>query len=95
MDGVELRLRTLTEDEWREALGTYLRARMQRANVGFPELSQRLRSAGVELDRVPLANKVNRLTFSAPFLLQLLSALEVDDPLLRDVASCAPKDAGG
>lgn len=77
---------TLTEDEWQRALVAYLKQLMKAKDLDFRTLSQRLAEKGIALDRVPLANKINRGTFSAGFLMQILDALQTREDWLEEVA---------
>ena len=84
-----------TEDEWQRAVVAYLKAAMREQEIDFGQLSKLLAEAGVDLERVPLANKINRGTFSAGFLLQVLSILDIEQTTLDDIASLAPREDQG
>ncbi|MCP4602770.1 MAG: GMP synthase [Proteobacteria bacterium] len=76
----------LSEKDWQKAISAWLRNRMAADGVTPRELAERLRASGVDLERVPLTNKINRGTFTAAFLLQVLDALGIEQNLLNDVA---------
>ncbi len=82
----------LSETDWQRALIAYIKAAMSERELDFPGLSKRLAEVGVELERVPLANKINRGTFSAGFLLQVLSVLDIEQARLEEIARLVPRE---
>ncbi|MBP2311496.1 DUF6471 domain-containing protein [Azospirillum soli] len=85
-------LSTLPEDAWREAVVNYLKEAMRAKGVDYPELARRLSAAGLEMDRVSLANRINRKGFTAAFLLQVMAALDERPEWLAQVAEHRPQD---
>lgn len=86
----------MSEAEWQRALTIYLKSQMRKKKVDFGDLARVLSEAGSPIDRVPLANKVNRGTFSAGYLLLLLSVLDCQSDWLADVTkSTAPDTESG
>lgn len=87
-------MRGLTEQQWQEALVAYLKRHMREQGVDFRTLSQRLAEQGVSLDRVPLANKINRGSFGAGFLMQVLNALKAREDWLAEVSKDFSENGG-
>ncbi|MFC4349494.1 DUF6471 domain-containing protein [Kordiimonas lipolytica] len=77
----------LTDEQWREALRLWLKAKLAEKGMGLPELAKRLADMGVELDRRTLSNKLNRVSFTAAFFLQVLEALGEEGCELKDIAT--------
>lgn len=73
----------------------YIKAEMVRQAIGFPELSRRFQAAGGSLDRVGMANKVNRGTFGAGFFLLVLELLGCPQVPLSDIAQVPQPPEGG
>lgn len=84
--------RDVTETEWEDAIHALIRERMAALGIDYRDLSMRLARAGVRLERVPLANKIARKSFGAGFLMQLLTALEVEEVEIRRLAGFVPVD---
>lgn len=64
--------------DWCGAARNLVRAELAGRGIGYAELSERLKKLGVEETPKNLSNKIARGTFSTPFFLQILRALEVD-----------------
>lgn len=70
---------------WEERAKRYLKAEMKKADVGYRELSERLKAHGFSETEASIANKLSRGTFAATFFLAALVALEVQGIRLEDV----------
>lgn len=64
--------------DWEAKARGILRAEMAKQNITYLQLVERLDSIGVQEDERNLRNKVSRGKFTAAFLLQCLTALEVE-----------------
>lgn len=82
----------MSEAEWQRALTAYLKSEMRQKDLDFGDLARLLGEAGSPIDRVPLANKVNRGTFSAGYFLLLLSILGRQPKWLGEIAGYRPTD---
>jgi len=87
-------MRALTDEEWRGALRIWLKKKLEEKDLALPELAIRLSSMGVDLDRRTLSNKLNRVSFTAAFLFQVMAAMGEDSISLADIASVS-QDSGG
>lgn len=63
--------------DWEAKAKGLLRAEMARRSVTYAQLAERLAAIGVDDNDRNLRNKVSRGKFTAGFLLQCLSAMEV------------------
>lgn len=63
--------------DWRAYAKRTLRTEMQRAGVSYADLVEMLGHTGVKETEVNLRNKVSRGSFTAAFLFQCLSAMDV------------------
>lgn len=63
--------------QWESQAKGILRGEMARRGVSYAQLVERLDALGVKEDERNLRNKVARGKFTAAFLLQCLSALDV------------------
>ena len=75
----------LTEEQWNEWAKGVLKAEISRRNLTFVEVAERLKAFGIEESGRNVSNKVGRGTFSATFMLQVLTAigcttLRIDPP---------------
>ncbi|RRQ23106.1 DUF6471 domain-containing protein [Thiohalobacter thiocyanaticus] len=64
-------------EEWQKGASKMLKAELLDNDCSYKELSRKLERIGVKYDYRALANRINRGTFSAAFLLQCLVALGV------------------
>lgn len=88
-------LRTISEEDWREAVVGYLKQTMRAKGIDYPELARRLCAVGLQVDRTSLANRINRKGFTAAFLLQVMAALDERPDWLTEVAKHRPEDSEG
>ena len=70
---------------WEERAKRYLKSEMKKADVGYRELAERLKTHGLDETEASIANKLSRGTFAATFFLAALVALEVQGITLEDV----------
>jgi Domain of unknown function (DUF6471) len=63
--------------DWEAKARGILRAEMAKQNVTYSQLLEKLKSIGIEEDERNLRNKVSRGKFTAAFMLQCLSALNM------------------
>jgi len=75
----------LTDDQWNEWAKGVLKAEISRRNLSFVEVAERLRAFGIDESGRNVSNKIGRGTFSATFMLQVLTAigctsLRIDPP---------------
>lgn len=75
----------LKDLSWEERAKRYLKAEMKKADVGYRELSERLKLHGLNETEASIANKLSRGTFAATFFLAALVALEVEGIRLEDI----------
>ncbi len=64
--------------DWEEKAKGILRAEMARKGVTYAGLAERLAEIGVEDNERNLRNKVSRGNFTAGFLIQCVTAIEVN-----------------
>ncbi len=65
--------------DWEEKAKGIIRGEMARRGVTYAQLVERLAEIGVDENERNLRNKVSRGKFTAGFLLQCLSAMEIDN----------------
>lgn len=70
---------------WEERAKRLLKAELARADIGYRELAERLKTHGLQETEASIANKISRGTFSATFLLATLIAIEADAVRLENV----------
>lgn len=63
--------------DWSEYAKRTLRAEMHRKGISYADLKEALGEAGVKETEANLRNKVSRGSFTAAFLFQCLSAMDV------------------
>ncbi|WP_448188072.1 DUF6471 domain-containing protein [Azospirillum sp. sgz301742] len=76
---------SLNEEQWNEWAKGVLKAEISRRNLTFVEVAERLKTFGIEESGRNVSNKIGRGTFSATFMLQVLTAigcttLRIDPP---------------
>lgn len=68
-----------TQDPWEAKAANVLKAELKRKGVTYSQLVERLAGIGISEKEVNVANKLSRGKFTAAFLFQCLSAIEVQD----------------
>jgi microsomal dipeptidase-like Zn-dependent dipeptidase len=63
------------DKEWENMVKGLLKAELQRRNVSYQELVERLKLVGVTETTANIANKISRGKFTAVFLIQCLEAI--------------------
>ena len=61
--------------EWQRRVSGLLRAEVARRNLNYRELVEKLAQIGVHESESNIANKLNRGTFTAAFLVQCMDAM--------------------
>lgn len=64
-----------TKDLWAERARNLLKGELARRGLSYEDLAVKLQKIGVEENANNLRSKINRGTFSAAFLLQVLQAI--------------------
>lgn len=65
-----------TDKEWENTVKGLLKSELQRRNVSYQELVEKLELVGVTETAANIANKISRGKFTAVFLMQCLEAIE-------------------
>jgi len=68
-----------TQTEWEMKAANLLKAELKRKGVTYAQLVEKLANIGISEKEVNVRNKLSRGKFSAAFLLQCLSVIEVQD----------------
>jgi hypothetical protein len=63
------------EKEWENMVKGLLKAELQRRNVSYQELVEKLELVGISETAANIANKISRGKFTAIFLVQCLEAI--------------------
>lgn len=61
--------------EWDKTTKQLLKSELARRGISYDQLSTRLKAMNINVSKTNLSNKINRGTFSAAFLLQVLKAI--------------------
>ena len=64
--------------DWEKMAGNLLKAELKRAGVTYGQLVEKLAAIGVDDKEVNIRNKLARGKFSAAFLIQCLTAIEIE-----------------
>ncbi len=72
-----------TKDLWAERARNLLKGELARRGLSYEDLAMKLQKIGVEENANNLRSKINRGTFSAAFLLQVLQAVGATSVDLR------------
>jgi len=67
------------QTEWEEKVSRLLKAELKRQGVTYAGLVDKLADIGIEEKQANVANKLSRGKFSAAFMLQCLSTLNVTE----------------
>ncbi len=63
---------------WEDRIRLFLKAEIKRADITYEELAKRLEAHGFKENAASIANKLARGTFTATFLIAVISALELE-----------------
>lgn len=78
MPTIEFKDKPITK-EYEARAKNLLKAELKRKGVGYRELAEKLAALGIYETERNIANKISRGGFTAAFLLQVMSAIEVKD----------------
>jgi Domain of unknown function (DUF6471) len=78
-----LRTTRHSRDAWEMKAANLLKAELKRKGVTYTQLVEKLAGIGVDEKEVNVRNKLARGKFTAAFLLQCLSAIEVREMQIR------------
>lgn len=70
--------------DWESEAKRILKAELTRAGVSYKVLAARLAQMGILDSETAIANRISRGKFSFAFFLQCMSALGIDEVLLRN-----------
>lgn len=70
--------------DWNNKAKTIIKSELAKQDIGYIELSHRLKKIGIEDSQLNLANKINRGTFSFAFTLQVFDVLGLKTLRLKD-----------
>jgi hypothetical protein len=73
------------EADWEDRARRFVKAELKRADVGYGELSARLKKHGFSDTEASITGKLNRGTFAATWFLAVLAALELEGVRLEDL----------
>ena len=74
-----LRSQTVSDDEWKDYAKGLIKAEIARKNISLIDLAKKLESMGISETPQNISNKINRGTFGAIFMLQILKAIDCKD----------------
>lgn len=75
-----------TDKEWADRTARYVKAQLKRHDMTYDDLAEKLKPYGFEHEtRASIANKLARGTFSAPFLLASIAAMDEAAIKIEDV----------
>lgn len=66
-----------TQTEWESRAASFLKAELKREKVTYAQLADKLVNMGVDEKEANIRNKLARGKFSAAFLIQCLTAIQV------------------
>ena len=69
----------MSDDEWKDYAKGLIKAEIARKNISLIDLAKKLESMGISETPQNISNKINRGTFGAIFMLQILKAIDCKD----------------
>ncbi|QTD64562.1 hypothetical protein J4G46_01615 [Acinetobacter towneri] len=66
----------MSDEEWKNYAKGLIKAEIVRKNISLIELSKKLEEMGISETPQNISNKINRGTFGAIFMLQILKAID-------------------
>ncbi|NNH79186.1 hypothetical protein HLH17_16335 [Acinetobacter sp. ANC 5380] len=69
----------MNNNEWKIYTKSLLKSEIARSNLNYSDVVERLEKMGIHETPQNLSNKINRGTFSATFLLQVLKAIQCSE----------------
>ena len=73
------------DDHWKRAATGLIKSLLSLKGIKYPELSQRLQRMGIDESPASISAKINRGSFKATFLLQVLKAIEMQHITVTDL----------
>lgn len=74
-----------TEQEWAEHASKYLKVELERAEMTYEELAERLKPFGFNETPASIDNKLSCATMSAHFFLASLAVIGIDSVVLENI----------
>ncbi len=69
----------MQKTDWEEKAANLLKAELKRKGITYAQLVEALAAIGIDEKEVNVRNKLSRGKFTAAFLLQCLSAIQVEE----------------
>ena len=66
----------MSDEEWKEYAKGLLKAEIARKNLSLIDVARKLEAMGISESPQNISNKINRGTFGAIFMLQILKAID-------------------
>ena len=66
----------MSDDEWKDYAKGLLKAEIARKNLSLIDVAKKLEAMGISESPQNISNKINRGTFGAIFMLQILKAID-------------------
>ena len=66
----------MSDEEWKNYAKGLIKAEIVRKNISLIELSKKLEEMGISETPQNISNKINRGTFGAIFMIQILKAID-------------------
>ena len=74
-----------SEERWEDAATGLIKSALSLKGIKYPELARRLKMMGVDETPSSIGSKINRGTYKATFLLQVLQAIEMQHITIPDI----------
>lgn len=74
-----------TDKSWEEMATRLIKSSLSLRGINYPELAARLQRLGIKETSASLSTKINRGTFKAAFMLQVLKAIEMKHFTIPDM----------
>ncbi len=75
----------MSQEEWYKKAKSIIKAELAKKDIGYDELSERLKDIGVDENKMNIANKLNRGKFNFVLALQIFKALGLKKLNLEDL----------
>ena len=76
--------KTKTAKDWQKQVKGLLKSELKKKDIGYKELSTRLKSIGVKESPENIANKISRGKFSMIFFIQCMEAIHTNTIRILD-----------
>lgn len=70
--------------DWKKEATKIIKLELTKQDIGYEELSQKMKDIGVDEDKANIGNKLSRGTFSFAYALQIFKALGLENLRLKD-----------